>query len=211
MLAISLHQPYATWVSSGLKPLETRWRKINYRGPIVITSTKKFDSHPSTQKILVEHKLEFWGVSKERARYAQIVGIGVITNCRPMLPGDEKDALIGYDPKRWVWELADVTRAPIDFHWHNTQGFMKIPDSVIEHVFGTEIYKKYKALEAKPKRKQWRDTAKTMAPLNRNVKIKLKSGRVVIARRMKRKRNVFYIQGEVMQQQVNRVTKYKLI
>ena len=41
MKALSLHQPWATWIATGAKSIETRTRPVSYRGPLLICSTKR--------------------------------------------------------------------------------------------------------------------------------------------------------------------------
>lgn len=39
--AISVHQPWASWIASGEKTIETRSRRIRYRGPLVICASQR--------------------------------------------------------------------------------------------------------------------------------------------------------------------------
>lgn len=43
MKAISLWQPWASWVVAGIKKVETRNWATNYRGPLLIHAAKKYD------------------------------------------------------------------------------------------------------------------------------------------------------------------------
>ncbi len=87
MKAISIRQPYAGWIATGEKTLETRTWKTGHRGPLLIVST------------LSPRDLGPAGVS---------ICMVVVTGCRPMTPADEMKAKVSFDPKLWVWELEDA-------------------------------------------------------------------------------------------------------
>lgn len=53
MKALSIKQPWATLIANGIKTLEVRSWKVNYRGPLVIVSSKQ-----PNRIALEEHGLE---------------------------------------------------------------------------------------------------------------------------------------------------------
>jgi hypothetical protein len=65
MKAISIKQPWASLIIEGLKPVENRTWKSNYRGPLLIHASKIFDQNnadylinhaPKLRKIIEESK-----------------------------------------------------------------------------------------------------------------------------------------------------------
>lgn len=88
MKAISLNQPFANLVASGKKTIETREWKTNYRGEILIVSSKKPRIEP--------------------AGYA--LAVARIVECRPMEKEDEKKACVSLYPRANAWILKDVRR-----------------------------------------------------------------------------------------------------
>ena len=86
MKAISLKQPYANWVASGKKTIETRTWPTKYRGPLLIVSSK-------SPKI-------------EPAGYA--LAIVEVVDCRPMTNADTEAACIKPYPRAHAWVLKNI-------------------------------------------------------------------------------------------------------
>ncbi len=86
MKALSLQQPWANWVAEGKKTIETRKWKTNYRGPLLIVSSKSPNIAP--------------------AGYA--VAIVTVVDCRPMTEEDEPAACCKIYPNAWAWILKDI-------------------------------------------------------------------------------------------------------
>lgn len=88
MKAISLKQPWANLVASGKKTIETRKWSTNYRGNIVICSSKKPDIYP--------------------AGYA--LAIAELYDVKQMTRKDEKKACIKVYPKAKAWYLRNIRK-----------------------------------------------------------------------------------------------------
>ena len=86
MKAISLKQPWANWIREKKKTIETRMWKTNYRGPLLIVSSKRPNIHP--------------------AGYA--LAIVNLVDCRLMTVGDEDKAMCPYEPGRYAWILSNI-------------------------------------------------------------------------------------------------------
>lgn len=87
MKAISLKQPYAGWIATGEKTLETRTWRTSHRGSLLIVScATPSDLGPAGVSICTVN----------------------VTGCRRMAPEDEARARVPFDPKLWVWELEGV-------------------------------------------------------------------------------------------------------
>lgn len=117
MKAISLHQPWASWIAEGKKTIETRMWSTRYRGPLLICSTKspKVAGYPLGKALCI----------------VQLV------NCRPMTKADEAAAMCLCDPGRWAW-LLDEIRLVEPFAVRGSQGFYEVdmPDSKAKEKMG---------------------------------------------------------------------------
>ncbi|GKT09288.1 ASCH domain-containing protein [Desulforhabdus sp. TSK] len=91
MKALSIQQPWASLIASGRKTIETRKWKTDYRGDLVIVSSKR-------------PKIEPAGCALAIVR---------LVNCRPMTREDEAAACCSLYPGAYAWELESVrTIAP---------------------------------------------------------------------------------------------------
>ena len=88
MKAISLKQPWANYIASGQKTIETRKWATKYRGKILIVSSKTPNIPP--------------------AGYA--VAVAEIVDCRPMVKADEKAAMCEVYPRAHSWFLKNIQR-----------------------------------------------------------------------------------------------------
>jgi len=86
--ALSIHQPYADFIKSGLKIMEIRSWQTHYRGKIIICSTK----NPYYDNKLCGYTL----------------CVADIVDCRLMKKTDEKYAAIKYIPGYFSWILNNI-------------------------------------------------------------------------------------------------------
>lgn len=84
--AISLKQPWANLVASGKKTIETRKWSTNYRGDLVICSSRKPNIYPAGHALCV---VELYDV-------------------KPMVKKDEKKACIKLYPKAKSWFIRNL-------------------------------------------------------------------------------------------------------
>ena len=102
--ALSIHQPWANLIATGKKTLETRPRRIHYRGPLAICSTKRSIEEPR----------------------GCVIAIVQVVDCRPFTPQDAAAACCPWRPSAWAWVLADVQQvdpSPV----RGQQGIFRIP------------------------------------------------------------------------------------
>ena len=85
--ALSLKQPWASLIASGKKTLETRTWPTNYRGDLLICSSKKPKGQGPTGVALC---------------------LVEVVDCRPMFPEDEEAACCPIYPGAVAWELQSV-------------------------------------------------------------------------------------------------------
>ena len=86
MKALSVMQPWANLIAAGKKTIETRTWPTNYRGEILVVSSKK-------------PKIEPAGCAVALAR---------LVECRPMTKNDEAAACCEIYPNAFAWVLEDV-------------------------------------------------------------------------------------------------------
>lgn len=86
--AVSLKQPWANMIASGQKTIETRKWPTDYRGPLLVVSSKTPDIPP--------------------AGYA--VALATLVDCRPMTRADEASAGCALYRGAYAWVLRDVRR-----------------------------------------------------------------------------------------------------
>lgn len=86
--ALSLKQPWANMIASGRKTIETRRWPTDYRGPLLIVSSRTPNIPP--------------------AGYA--VALVTLSDCRPMTKTDESEAGCAVYPGAYAWVLNDIRR-----------------------------------------------------------------------------------------------------
>lgn len=93
MKAISIKQPWANMIAAGEKTIETRTWSTDYRGEILIVSSRDPDIPP--------------------AGYA--LAVATLVDCRPMSVLDEPAAQCRKYPKAVAWVLENVRRVKKPF------------------------------------------------------------------------------------------------
>lgn len=102
MRALSLKQPWASYVAIGLKTIETRTWSTKYRGKLLIVSSKTFDQNFPAER--VTQGIKTLGLDLPMGQALAIVDL---IRCRPMRPEDEKLAMT-YRPDLYAWVLANI-------------------------------------------------------------------------------------------------------
>ena len=105
MKALSLHQPWASMIAIGTKTIETRRWKTNYRGDLLICSTKKPYFDPM------------------RCGYA--LCIVNVFDCVPMTLDHTAAACCDVYPGAWSWFLNDIRKIK-PFPVTGRQGFYEV-------------------------------------------------------------------------------------
>lgn len=116
--AIILNEPYAGWVKSRKKKIETRMRKLNLEGEIIICCDK--------------------GKSKYSPNAGKALCLVVFDKGRTMEDGDVKDACIENVPGRYAFPVLEISFFSYEFQFSdyaitkNFQGIftIKLPDFV---------------------------------------------------------------------------------
>ena len=116
MKAISLHQPWASWIALGKKTIETRYWYTKYRGDLLIASTKK--------------RSEFYDLPLGKG-----LCIVQVIDCRRMKNSDEKAAMCLCEDGLYAWILKDIRRIE-PFPVKGSQGFYEVDYPVREQKAG---------------------------------------------------------------------------
>lgn len=101
MKAISVKQPWANMIATGEKTIETRTWSTDFRGEILIVSSKDPDIPPA----------------------GCAVAVATLVDCRPMSVLDEPAALCRKYPNAVAWVLEDIRRIKTPFP---VQGQLKL-------------------------------------------------------------------------------------
>jgi len=86
--ALSLKQPWANMIASGEKTIETRKWPTDYRGPLLIVSSKSPDIPPA----------------------GCAVALATLVACRPMTHADQDAAKCALYSGAYAWVLRDIRR-----------------------------------------------------------------------------------------------------
>jgi hypothetical protein len=95
MKALTVRQPFASFIADGSKSIELRSWTTNHRGPLLICASAK--------PLLEPHSKRYWphGVS--------VCEVDVL-DVRLMRPEDAKPARSGFDPSLYAWVLSKPRR-----------------------------------------------------------------------------------------------------
>jgi len=108
MKAISVKQPWANMIASGRKTIETRVWATDYRGRLLIVSSKTPHIPPAGCAVAVAELVE----------------------CRPMVKEDEPAACCPVYPKAVAWVLRNV-RAVRPFPVRGRLGLYEVADAAV--------------------------------------------------------------------------------
>jgi len=86
MMALSVKQPWANMIASGKKTIETRKWPTDYRGELLIVSSKTPPIPPAGHALVIAR----------------------LVDCRPMTRADEEAACCLIYPNAYAWVLEDV-------------------------------------------------------------------------------------------------------
>ena len=132
MRAISLWQPWATAIAVGVKTIETRHWKTNYRGPIAIHAAKRW-----TRDEREFAEVEFTnGRLPKRIPLGAIVAVAVLSECKATWELDSEISAVeriygNYSLGRFGWILTNIRALPEPVPWKGKQGFFNVPDELL--------------------------------------------------------------------------------
>lgn len=99
MKALSLKQPYASFIAIGKKTIETHTWSTNYRGKLLIVSSKTMDKNYSYPNFL-----------SIGLPFGKALAIVELVDCRPMKKEDEESAMYPYRSGLYAWILSNIKK-----------------------------------------------------------------------------------------------------
>ena len=138
--AISLHQPWASLITRGLKQFETRSWPTNYRGKLVICAAKKNSKQQQSQYETLACSL---GIDLAQQPWDSLpLGMAIavcdLTDCIEMTQDfiaeqSETERCCGHwEPGRFAWKLDNVQSLPLPVPIKGKQGLWTIPHDEFE-------------------------------------------------------------------------------
>lgn len=110
MSCLSIKQPWTWLIWAGYKTIETRLWKTDYRGDILIVSSKG--------KMTRQQQHEFESIYPDKmdeVLYGQALVIAKVVDCREMVVADETAARCEVYPGAYAWVLENVRQVgPVD-------------------------------------------------------------------------------------------------
>lgn len=144
MRALSWKEPYASLMLYG--KIETRRWKTNYRGPVLICSSKKPYSLYAVKNISGEHQyeriLQMLGpedMTEKNYNCGNAIAIAELVDCRPMTPEDENTCFVKYQPGLWCHIYKNI-RAIKRFPFKGKRGWSNVSDDILEKMGYKVIY-----------------------------------------------------------------------
>lgn len=125
MNSLSVRQPFASLIISGVKWFEVRSKPTKIRGRVLICSSAKPFSgtmiHPQSRKIVGVQQY----LSGTQLLFGHAIGLIDIVGCRAMKRSDVDGSLLEFKENHFVWELKNpVSIEP--FPVNGNLGFFKI-------------------------------------------------------------------------------------
>jgi hypothetical protein len=138
MLALSIHQPYATLILLGVKRYETRSWRTAYRGPLLIHASHSYTEadvnaalQPAVQSVLRQHGYRRF---KDLPRGA-IIGSASLNCIRPtndvQFISDLEFDLGNWLPGGYAWRIAHPTRWSSPVRANGSLGLFEVPDEIL--------------------------------------------------------------------------------
>lgn len=131
MKAISLWQPWASYIAVGAKRFETRSWGTRYRGSLAIHAAKR----PLTE--LERDLLEEWPLpfGARDVPLGALVATANLVDCFEMQrdegPDKRETALGDWFPGRFAWALIDVRPLAVPIPYRGAQGLFDVPDDIL--------------------------------------------------------------------------------
>lgn len=128
MKCISLWQPWASLMALGHKTIETRSRRINYRGPLAIHAANKLivPDDPEFKEALIE-----FNINPDELPCGAIVGVCDLVNCFQIQKGDtfyilKAEELFGdWTPGRFAWVTCNMRKLENPIPCRGRQGLFE--------------------------------------------------------------------------------------
>lgn len=107
MKAISIKQPWTWLIATERKAIETRTWSTQYRGDLLICSSKKPTNDISVRK---DFQTRFGAWAMMQLRCGVALCIAELVDCRPMVPEDVPAAMCDFNEGAYSWVLAEIRK-----------------------------------------------------------------------------------------------------
>jgi len=110
MKALSIRQPWAGLIAAGVKTIETRIWRTEYRGPLLICASRQQDKNFVLQNSFDWTKAQIDSVRKFSKITGKAIAVAELTDCRVMIDDSDdcKRALCDYYLNAYAWELSNI-------------------------------------------------------------------------------------------------------
>ncbi|MCK4830458.1 ASCH domain-containing protein [bacterium] len=122
MKAISIKQPWASLIISGVKDIENRTWKSDYTGPLLIHASKGWSKSGYD---FISDKMDTYVPCKDSHVFGAIIGTVDMVGCV-----DESESKWFFGDWGFEFENAKEFKNPIP--WRGQLGFFNVPDSVLD-------------------------------------------------------------------------------
>lgn len=147
--ALSVRQPFASFIRDGSKTIETRSRKTNYRGPLLICASQKVHEgqflviHNEICMLPAEEESEsafrIWSEDHVRIQPKEyplgvVMCVVNLVDCRPMLITDQHAARCAYEPGggHGCWKIRNLfIPCPSKGNWGFSKSIFQKSDRMI--------------------------------------------------------------------------------
>ncbi|MEQ9370665.1 MAG: DnaB-like helicase N-terminal domain-containing protein [Coleofasciculus chthonoplastes F3-SA18-01] len=135
---LSIQQPFATLIPQGLKRYETRGKKTNYRGLVLIHASQKIDKHSFERIVREQDDPALFPTSR-------VLAVAKLTDCIFMdeaFINEQPDQELFYglwEPGRWAWKLENIQPLRQTVTGVGALGLWKPNDLLIESLVGVEL------------------------------------------------------------------------
>lgn len=146
--ALSLWQPWATLLASGIKRIETRSWMTTYSGPLLIHAAtamrddcaRLVEVNPYFREAFADYKWRHWHEVYGDLPFGAIIGIadlhiciGTASSALAPLLDDRERAFGDFSPGRYAWIFRNARQiTPVPFR--GRQGLFKVPANIIQEV-----------------------------------------------------------------------------
>lgn len=125
MKAISVRQPFGSWIATGVKTIETRPRYTKYRGELLIHAPKKLHELAKSGKIITRKIAECF----PRGKMLCVVNL---VDVRPMVPSDQGAAKCAIYDGAFSYVVTDP-RPIVMFDYKGQLGLYNVDRSLVRY------------------------------------------------------------------------------
>lgn len=145
MKALTIWQPWASFVALGLKDYETRGWATSYRGPLAIHAAKRpIKVDGDVVQMISTYKTETDGAHYQElfvsAPLGSILAVCELVDCVPMTPDfiEQQTVLeraVGFwSEGRYALKLTGMRQLSVPFMVSGRQGLWNVPESVVKQL-----------------------------------------------------------------------------